>query len=222
MAEKRFYCLIGLLLCLIGCIILGERAKKPVATATYTEQKKIIAITFDDGPHYKNTKKLLDGLRERGVKASFFLVGERIPGNEDLILQMYKDGHVIGNHTFSHANLTKLSWSEAEKEIANTNKLIEEITGEKVKYIRPPCGYWNDTLKNKVKQIPVLWSVDPMDWKEPNTTVVVNSVMNEVDNGDIILFHDIYSSSVVAALEVVDRLLDMGYVFVTVDEILSK
>lgn len=193
-----------------------------MSASTYTEHRKRVAITFDDGPHYKNTKLLLDGLRERGVKATFFLVGNRIAGNEDLILQMYKDGHLIGNHTFSHANLTDIPDSEVMGEITKTNAVIEAITGEKVQYLRPPCGYWNNELSQKIKMKTVLWTVDPKDWKATNVTQVVNAVMYDVEDGDIILLHDIYNSSVVAALEVVDRLLNMGYEFVTVDEILSK
>lgn len=222
MAEKRFYCVLAILFCLTGCIFVYEKTGRSVSAATYTEKKKIVAITFDDGPHYKNTKLLLDGLRERGVKATFFLVGNRIEGNEDLILQMYKDGHLIGNHTFSHANLTEIPENEVLGEITKTNETIENITGEKVRYLRPPCGYWNDKLGKKIDMETVFWTVDPKDWKLVNATQVVNSVMQDVECGDIILFHDIYNSSVVAALEVVDRLLNMGYEFVTVDELLSK
>ena len=107
-------------------------------------------------------------------------------------------------------------------EVTKTNELIENITGRKVRYLRPPCGYWNDKLAKEIDMNPVFWTVDPTDWKSTNVTQVVDSVMQNVEDGDIILMHDIYSSSVVAALEVVDRLLDMGYEFVTVDEILSK
>lgn len=206
----------------MGCIFIYEKNSKAVSASTYTEKKKIVAITFDDGPHYKNTKLLLDGLRERGVKATFFLVGSRIESNEDLILQMYRDGHLIGNHTFSHANLTGIPDEEVLGEVTQTNELIEAITGEKVKYLRPPCGYWNEKLAKEIDMHPVFWTVDPKDWQATNVTQVVNAVMKDVEEGDIILLHDIYNSSVVAALEIVDRLLDMGYEFVTVDEILSK
>ena len=206
----------------MGYIFLYENSQKAVNASTYTEERKTVAITFDDGPHYKNTKLLLDGLRERDVKATFFLVGNRIAGNEDLILQMHKDGHLIGNHTYSHANLTGIPESEVLGEVTKTNVIIEGITGEKVQYLRPPCGYWNDSLQKKINMKKVLWTVDPKDWQATNVTQVVNAVMLDVEDGDIILLHDIYSSSVVAALEIVDRLLDMGYEFVTVDEILSK
>lgn len=182
--------------------------------------RKVVAITFDDGPHSTNTLTLLNELRKRNVKATFFLVGERIQGNEDIVLMMYRDGHVIGNHTYSHQNLTIIKQQDAAKEILDTNELISSITGREVTYIRPPCGFWNGELFESVDMIPVFWDVDPKDWCTKNVNVIVENVINNVDDGDIILFHDIYETSVVAALEVIDRLTDMGYIFVTVDEII--
>lgn len=184
--------------------------------------EKTVAITFDDGPKGESTKRLLDGLRERGIRATFFLVGENIPGNEELVRRMKKDGHIIGNHTYTHVELAKLSHEAAMNEINKTNALIEEITGEKVLYIRPPCGSWSERLVYEVDMTPVFWSVDPKDWCTADTAAVVSRVINDVKDGDIILFHDIYDSSVTAALEVIDRLRAQGYVFVTVDDILIE
>ena len=113
-----------------------------VAGKNYYE--KTVAITFDDGPGSKTTPRLLDGLKERGVKATFFVVGENAVNNKDLIMRMYDEGHVIGNHTYTHVELTKLSKSAAINEITKTNELIESITGEPVTFIRPPCGAWNE------------------------------------------------------------------------------
>lgn len=89
---------------------------------------------------------LLDGLKERNVRAAFFLVGENIKGHEDIVKRMHDEGHIIGNHTYTHVILTKIPQEKALEEIYNTNKIIEEITGEKVKYIRPPCGEWNNDM----------------------------------------------------------------------------
>ena len=220
MEKKRFVVVVLIGLCLMAFIILYENQPvEPVSNVTYVKK---VAISFDDGPHLERTKLLLDGLKERGVKATFFLVGNRIEGNEDLILRMYEEGHLIGNHSYSHADLTKLSKEEALWEINETNRIIEEITGEEVEFIRPPCGFWNDTLENEVGMTPVLWDVDPKDWCTANAGVVVERVIDGVEDGDIILFHDIYESSVVAALEVIDRLLDQGYVFVTVEELMNE
>ncbi len=219
MEKKRFVTVVLFGLCLLMFIILYEE-QPAKETSTIAEVKKI-AITFDDGPHYERTKLLLDGLKERGIHATFFLVGNRISGNEDLILRMKNEGHLIGNHSYSHTDLTKISPNELENEINKTNSIIEEITGERVKYLRPPCGFWNDELANKLDMTPVFWDVDPLDWCTVNAGVVVERVVNDVEDGDIILFHDIYESSVTAALEVIDRLMDRGYVFVTVEELLE-
>lgn len=184
--------------------------------------EKTVAITFDDGPGRNTTPELLDGLKERNVEAAFFVVGENIEGNEDIIRRMHDEGHIIGNHTFTHVELDKLSENAALTEVSKTNAAIEKITGEKVKYIRPPCGSWNEELYYKIDMTPVFWSVDPKDWCTDNVSVSVSRVMEQTQDGDIILFHDIYDTSVAAALEVIDRLQTRGYRFVTLDDLLIE
>lgn len=181
--------------------------------------ENIIAITFDDGPCAKTTTKLLDGLAQRGVKATFFLVGKNVEGNEAIVKRMHEEGHLIGNHTYSHIDLSRMK-ATAKSEIIKANEVIQKITGEEVLYIRPPYGKYDSQLIYGVNMTPVLWSVDPDDWNTANVTRVVNSVVSHVQCGDIILLHDIYDSSVTAALEIIDRLQDKGYVFVTVDQLL--
>lgn len=218
MEAMRFRCVIMLCCCLLCSILLMESANEEMVVSN-NNSRKVVAITFDDGPHYKNTHKLLEELRKRNVKASFFLVGERIPGNEDIVLMMHRDGHVIGNHTYTHQKLTEISEENVIKEIVETNKMINSITGRDVEYIRPPCGSWSEELLYVVDMTPVFWNVDPRDWCTRNVNEIVENVVNNVEDGDIILFHDIYESSVVAALEVIDILSDRGYEFVTVSEI---
>lgn len=184
--------------------------------------KPMLALSFDDGPHPVYTKKLLDGLRERGVKATFFVMGKSIPGREDIIKQMYEDGHLIGNHTYDHVKLTALSEEDACQQILKTCQIVEEITGEPTEYVRPPFGEWNTQLDCGISLFPVLWDVDPLDWTTQNTEQVVNRVVTEVKENDIILLHDIYESSVDAALSIVDILMERGYRFVTVDEIILE
>lgn len=186
----------------------------------YECYENIIALTFDDGPRRSTTAKLLDGLQERGVKATFFLVGKNIEGNEEIIKRMRDEGHLIGNHTYSHVQLSKVSTQQAYDEIVKTNELIQQVTGETPKYIRPPYGAYSNSLLMQINMTPVLWSVDPDDWDTENTGKVVRSVVKNVKCGDIILLHDIYDSSVAAALEIVDQLKAKGYVFVTVDQLL--
>ena len=134
--------------------------------------EKVIALTFDDGPHKKYTKKLLDGLKKRGVKASFFLVGENIPGNEMIVRRMAEDGHFIGVHCYSHVDLTRQKTEDACRDIRKTAQMIEEITGR-----RPECNLFDH-------------------------------------------LHDVFSTSVDAALAAVDTLEKQGYTFVTVEELL--
>ena len=183
-------------------------------------EEKRIAITFDDGPHRLYTPKLLDGLKERGIHATFFLVGENIRNNETLVKRMAEEGHLIGNHTFSHVQLTKLKKEEACREVQQTNERICAVTGAPVLYIRPPYGSWNDELQAEIPMTVTLWNLDSEDWKSQNTGKIVELVESEAEEGSIILLHDIFDTSVEAALQIVDDLTAQGYTFVTVDELL--
>lgn len=181
---------------------------------------KDIALTFDDGPHPVCTPRLLDGLRERGVKATFFLIGQSIDGNEDIVRQMHEDGHVIGNHSQNHMQLTLESAGAACGQIDSTNQKIYDITGVMPFYIRPPYGSWSEELECMVPMTVVLWNLDPLDWKSQNKDQVVRYVKKHVEDGSVILLHDVYESSVDAALEIIDTLTEEGYNFVTIDELL--
>ena len=185
-------------------------------------EKPMIALTFDDGPNAQFTPKLLEGLKQRNVHATFFLIGENIEqnGNRNLVKQMYEEGHLIGNHTYRHLEITKLSDEEAYEEIKSTNDLIESIIGKAPEYMRPPFGSWQRNLEKKMMIIPVLWTVDPLDWTTENVDEIVNKVVTETKENDIILLHDCYNSSVIAALRIVDLLQAEGYQFVTVDKLL--
>lgn len=181
---------------------------------------KCIALTFDDGPHEDCTKDLLDGLKERNVKCTFFLMGQNIEGNEDLVKRMKEEGHLIGNHSYSHVQLTKAGDAAVCQAVDRTSQIIEDITGEQPQYMRPPFGDWNEKLECEVEMTTVLWSVDSLDWKLKNKNRIVKRVLKDVEDGDIILMHDIFPSSVEAALELIDTLTREGYTFVTVDELL--
>lgn len=181
-------------------------------------EKKQIALTFDDGPG-QYTEKLLDGLKERNVKATFFLIGESVQKYPDIVKRMYDEGHLIGNHTYSHVELACISVDEAVLEIEKTNSVIEEITGEKVGYIRPPYGHWTRELEDRVLMEPVMWDVDPRDWSVLDKQKVTCHIINNISEGDIILLHDIFETSVDAALNVIDILEINGYEFVTVEEL---
>ncbi|MGN0386317.1 MAG: polysaccharide deacetylase family protein [Lachnospiraceae bacterium] len=202
--------------------ILSIYTLKTYAGTKQNEEQKRVALTFDDGPHPIYTEQLLDGLAERNVKVTFFVTGENASLHSDIILRMYKEGHLIGNHTYSHIALNRNNRKEFREELIKTNQCIEEITGEEVLFVRPPYGSWDKTLEKELNMFPVLWNVDPLDWCTDCPGTVVRRIMANVDDGDIILMHDYYGSSVTAALSVVDQLLEQGYEFVTVDEIILE
>lgn len=181
-----------------------------------------IALTFDDGPHPVYTEKLLEGLRERGVKATFFVVGENIQGKEEVIRQMQEDGHLIGNHTYDHGDISRMSAEKACEELTKTSDLIKEITGAGTAYVRPPFGNWDEELDCRLTMIDVKWSIDPLDWTTRNVGQIVNKVVTKASDNDIILLHDYYDSSVEAALQIVDTLKERGFEFVTVEELLLE
>lgn len=182
--------------------------------------EKFLALTFDDGPHASYTKKLLDGLKERKIHASFFLVGENIEGNEELVRQMVEDGHLIGTHCYSHEDLTKKSAEKACMDIIKTNDMIERITGQRPVYIRPPYGIWSDELEECVGMTPVFWDIDTLDWKSQNSQKVLQHICKNAGKHQVILLHDVFGTSVDAALAAIDTLTRQGYTFVTVDELL--
>ena len=181
-----------------------------------------VALTFDDGPHPVYTKKLLDGLKEKNVHATFFVVVKNIPGNEELIRRMDQEGHLIGNHTYDHVKICDMTGQDACSQVEKTSSLIRGITGYDTEFVRPPFGAWNKSMECSFVMIPVLWDVDPLDWTTRNVSTVVSRVLTEVEDGDIILLHDYYDSSVEAALQIVDQLSAGGYEFVTVDELILE
>ena len=189
------------------------------ASATPVEAPKI-ALTFDDGPSTAWTPALLDGLKERGVKATFFLIGENADKNPEIVKRMAEEGHLIGNHTYHHVELTKVSENEARLELADTSAVIVRITGKEPEYMRPPFGAWQRKLEQEIQMLPVLWTIDPLDWTTENQDEIVNKVVTEAEENDIILLHDCYKSSIEAGLRIVDILQEEGVVFVTVDELL--
>ena len=182
----------------------------------------VVALTFDDGPSPKYTPELLDGLKKRGIKASFFLLGKNIEDNRDLVERMEEEGHLIGNHTYNHVKLDELSETCAKQEILKTNNKIYEVTGKYPQYMRPPYGAWKKNLELGVEMLPVFWDIDTLDWKSKNVTEIIGKVMQQISDHDIILMHDYYETSVEAALQIVDRLQQEGYEFVTVEDLILE
>ena len=179
----------------------------------------LVALTFDDGPRADTTARLLDGLALREAQATFFLVGERIPGNEALIRRMSAEGHQVGVHSYSHIRITALSGPDFNFEIGKTRAQLTNILGSREFWLRPPYGIVDDSVQKRAGSPVILWSLDPEDWKDRDVNRIVGAVLSRVRDGDIILFHDIYDSSVDAALQVADALIQQGYCLVTVEQL---
>ena len=180
--------------------------------------KKAIALTFDDGPS-KQTRKILATLAEYDGRATFFTVGERLDNYSETLQMIYDSGCQIGMHTYDHANLRKLSKSEILDEINKTNDLIYKYTGEYSHLVRPPYGAVNDTVKATVEQPMINWSIDTRDWESRDANSVYNEIMNNVEDGDIILMHDLYASTAEAVSMAVPDLVAQGYQLCTIDEL---
>ncbi|MBQ8116777.1 MAG: polysaccharide deacetylase family protein [Lachnospiraceae bacterium] len=187
---------------------------------TADREIKKIALTFDDGPHPYYTEQILDGLKVRGVHATFFVTGENATLHPELIRRMNEEGHLVGNHTYGHTQLRKDNREEFREELKRTNAVLQEITGEETLFVRPPYGSWDKSFEKELNMFPVLWTVDPLDWCSHNAACVTGRIVGHVKENDIILMHDCYDSTVTAALQVVDALQAEGFTFVTVDEIL--
>lgn len=179
-----------------------------------------VALTFDDGPSPKYTPLLLDGLKERNVRATFFLLGKNVKENQELVQRMQAEGHLLGNHTYNHVQLNKIPETTARQEILKTNNEIYEATGKYPEYMRPPYGAWKKNMELCVEMLPVFWDIDTLDWKSQNVDAILNAAGEEPEDGSIILMHDEYQTSVEAALLLIDRLKEKGYEFVTVDELI--
>ena len=213
----------ALLLCAAVCAALALRREAAVPAQGPAEMTQVYAaLTFDDGPHRSTTDRLLDGLRERGARATFFLVGEEIGANRDLVRRMEDEGHQVGNHTWGHRRLNDLTADEAAQEIGKTDALLTEILGPGSYWLRPPYGFLPKDGERLISMPMIKWSVDPRDWESRDKDKVVQAVEEAIQPNSIVLLHDLYPSSVDAALELVDRLSAKGYRFVTVEELLRQ
>ena len=186
------------------------------------EQIKKVALTFDDGPNPQYTAMLLDGLKERGVRATFFVLGSEVELYPQLVRRESEEGHLIGVHAYRHVNLRQLSDGQAVEQVDRTNGAIYRATGQYASYIRPPYGCWKEDLDYEVQMVEVLWDIDPRDWATTSTDLVVQRVLDEVEENSIILLHDASKSSVQAAFTIIDTLQEQGYTFVTVEELILE
>ena len=213
-------------LCILAavCALPGpEPVQRADAPAQVTvDSPPLVALTFDDGPRSSTTGPLLDGLALREVPATFFLVGSRIPGNEDLVRRMAAEGHQIGIHTYDHVELKGLSRQDFDLQVGKTRALITQVVGEGNYWLRPPYGLMDKSAEGWCGGPVILWSVDPEDWKDGDVARIVSAVVEHTRDGDIILMHDLFPASETAALQVVDALLAKGFCFVTVEQLMDQ
>ena len=184
------------------------------------EEAKYVALTFDDGPSGRFTRRLLQGLEERQVQATFLLCGYRLKIYPKLAQQIFDAGHEIGLHGYSHDNMAAMTDWEISKEIAATQALLPD--GCEPAFLRPPGGNATNVVSRVAKRkglALLLWSVDPRDWAVHDAAAVEAAVISQVQDGDVILLHDLSDSSVDAALAIVDRLHQEGFTFVTVSRL---
>lgn len=184
------------------------------------EEEKYVALTFDDGPSGRFTRRLLDGLEKRDAKATFLLCGYRIRQYPEEALRIFEDGHEIGIHGYSHDPMCQMSVSQIRQEIRDTAALMPD--GCRPVFLRPPGGLCSDAVERAARRegLAVLhWSLDPEDWAVHSPAEIVRRVLSKVRDGDVILLHDMSDSSVDAALGIIDELTARGFRFVTVSEL---
>ena len=188
-----------------------------VEDGSENQDKKYISFTFDDGPS-KYTKELLKTLELNNSSATFFMLGNRMKYNEDIVKEIYNSSSEVASHTYSHKNLDKLSSNDILNEINSPAILFNEITNGEIKYLRPPYGNYNDTVKSTNYPI-ILWNIDPKDWLVKDSSKVYNSVLKHACDGCIVLMHDIYPTTIEAVKMLIPKLNDMGYEVVSISNL---
>ncbi|MEG2396053.1 MAG: polysaccharide deacetylase family protein [Oscillospiraceae bacterium] len=229
--KKVLSIFLGMVLIILGIIFFFYGIKIPLSSDNSSAStvmsnkidasKPMVAITYDDGPYGPVTERILNSLKSVNGRATFFVVGSRIKGRETTIKMIDDYGSEIGNHTFSHILLTKLTRDGIALEINKSEELIFQITGKHTKLIRPPCGCYNSYTKEVVNKPMVLWTIDTMDWSHQNKGQTYKRVIENVKDGDIILMHDLFTPTAEASEMIIPELAKMGFQLVTVSELIE-
>lgn len=212
----------GAAVCLaaMAALAIGGHGTAEPAAAIVNENGPVIALTFDDGPYPKVTGHILDVLEKNGVCATFFVLGSRIEGHEDMLTRMDELGCEIGNHSFSHADLTRLSKADCQRELSDTDAEIRRITGHEASVVRPPYGYYNKTVMSAAERPLILWTVDTNDWRGKAPGEIADYVIQQAKEGSVILMHDQQTQTADAMEMIIPTLIDEGFRFVTVSELI--
>ncbi len=219
--KKRLCALLcAQLLLLSAC---GEGRTSPAAAVPSPEDAvpKYVALTFDDGPSPRCTPRLLDGLRELGAKATFFVVGCQAVKDPDIVQRIAAEGHQVGNHSYDHADLHSLTAAQALADLEKNDALLRELLGEGEYWVRPPYGLMTEAEAAALSVPLVNWSVDTEDWRTKDSGKILDVIYRCTGDGDIVLLHDRYQNTVDAVLTAIEHLQQQGYVFVTVAELLA-
>ena len=200
---------------------LTEKDEELYKKAQAEKNKKVVALTFDDGPDGNTTPQALDILAKYKIKATFFVQGKNIAGNEAILKRMQSEGHEVGNHSWNHPILTKLSLEDAKKQLTDTEDAITKVLGKSSKLMRPPYGAISDDIRNSLDLRFIMWDVDSLDWKSKNEAAILTEIQHQTSDGAIILMHDIHQPSVNSLPKVIEYLQGQGYSFVTVSELLN-
>jgi peptidoglycan-N-acetylglucosamine deacetylase len=202
----------------------AQGAERTSVNSVHLEQP-VIAMTFDDGPSAALTPRLLDILKQRNIRVTFFVLGQLVQEHPEIVQRAVAEGHEIANHSWDHKALNKLAEGGLRHELSDTSAEITKATGKPVTLMRPPYGATNPRLNRAIEKEygmkVILWSVDPLDWKRPGPQVVSQRILKETQPGAIILSHDIHPGTIEAMPATLDALLAKGYKFVTVSELLS-
>ncbi|MEP4076798.1 polysaccharide deacetylase family protein [Haloferula sp.] len=199
--------------------------KAGVTFSRVSVNDKYVALTFDDGPHPQNTPRLLDILRARNIKATFYVVGRNVDLYPAIARRIVAEGHEIGNHTYTHGNMTKMSDAKVRKELDTTRDSIARAAGVKPRTMRPPYGALLQSQRSWIHSEygypTIMWAVDPKDWQRPGPSVVTSRILAGTTPGAIVLAHDLHAPTVTAMPATCDGLLKKGYKFVTVSQLLA-
>lgn len=190
--------------------------------AKAAQETKYVALTFDDGPSGRFTRALLDGLYDRGARATFLLCGYRMAEQQELTRRIFAEGHEIGYHGYSHDSMKVMSRRQIARELLDSQALLPE--GCQPVFLRPPGGFVTDGIRQvaEARNLAILsWSVDPKDWATDDKFAIRQAVLQNVQDGDIVLLHDMTDSSVEAALDIMDALINQNYRIVTVSELVQ-
>ena len=193
-------------------------SEKGVLLRKIDKNKKMVALTYDDGPSIY-TPRILKTLKENNSVATFFVVGNRVPMYSDTVKKAYGMGCEIGNHTYEHKILTRADAAGIRNQVSRTNVAVKKITGTDPIVMRPPGGCVNDTVKSQTGMPMILWSIDTLDWRTRNAASTKTAVLDHVKDGDIVLMHDLYEATANASTTIIPTLVERGYQLVTVSEL---